>query len=162
MAAFRDPDSASGKGMENMLCVSVSNHRESLSANKARSLLDIMWGTWSGMFDDEFQELSQHDMDPQGPFLWHRFLSDNSAPLGLAYRAFLSACTSGHFLRSWPSTNGISTLIRKFHASCVARVYRARLATSRSERVSGDVQTRPNARVYCHRLRRPSKQPRLD
>ena len=55
------------------------------------------------MFDDEFQELSQHDMDhPQGPFLWHRFLSDSSAPLGSAYRAFLSACTSGPIVANAP------------------------------------------------------------
>ena len=102
MAAFRDSDSASGEGIENTFCVSVANHREHKGDNKVRLLLDILWGTWSGMFDDEFQELSQHDMDPQGPFLWHRFLSEDSAPLGLAYRAFLSACTSGPILANAP------------------------------------------------------------
>ena len=63
---------------------------------KVQLSIDLLWGTWAGVYEEEFEQLATQECVSGSPaFLWHRYLSDSSAELGLKYRAFLAASAVG-------------------------------------------------------------------
>ena len=63
---------------------------------KVQLLIDLLWGTWAGVYEEELEQLATQECTSGSPsFLWHRHLSDSGAELGAKYRAFLAACAGG-------------------------------------------------------------------
>ena len=89
--------SASGECLETMFAVAVTTQREKFEEEpKKQFFVDILWGVWSGAYDDEIQDLVVRDLHSTSPsFLWHRYLIDCKGELGVKYRAMLAACTAG-------------------------------------------------------------------
>ena len=88
---------ATSGSLNECFAVKVAEYRDSqCSAPKVQLLLDMMWGTWAGVFEEEFEQLATHECQSgSAAFLWHRHLSDSSAELCQKYRAFLAACSVG-------------------------------------------------------------------
>ena len=90
---------AAGRTLNECFAVQVAEYRDRHGGGpKVQQLLDLMWGTWSGAFEEELQNLAtQECVAASHTFLWHRHLSDSdsSAELGSKYRSFLAACAVG-------------------------------------------------------------------
>ena len=89
-------DATSGS-LNECLAVKVSEFRDAHPGGaKVQLLIDLVWGTWAGTYEEELAQLATQELVGGSPsFLWHRHLSDSSAELGLKYRAFLAACAVG-------------------------------------------------------------------
>ena len=92
-----DEVSASGECLETMFAVAVTTQREKFEEEpKKQFFVDILWGVWSGAYDDEIHELVTRDLQNMSPsFLWHQYLTERQTELGVKYRAFLAACCAG-------------------------------------------------------------------
>ena len=88
---------AIGGSLNECFAVRVAEYRdERAGAPKVQMLIDLMWGTWAGVYEEEFEELAaQECVSGSTAFLWHRHLSDSGAELGVKYKAFLAACSVG-------------------------------------------------------------------
>ena len=88
---------ATGGSLNECFAVKVAEYRDAqVNVFKVQMLLDLIWGTWAGVYEEDFEQLAtQECVSGSGAFLWHRHLSDSSAELGLKYRAFLAACSVG-------------------------------------------------------------------
>ena len=73
----------------------VAARRDAAKETKVQLLVDLMWGTWNGEFDDEFQQLVLEEGSTS--FRWHQHLTDSDCDLSLGhkYRAFLAAFQAG-------------------------------------------------------------------
>ena len=92
-----DNDEGRG-GFASEFALQVAEYQERLGDAAAKALTDLLWGLWSGEFDDAIASLCAADLAPQpapGGFLWHRYLNDASSGLGEKYRAFAAATTKG-------------------------------------------------------------------
>ena len=114
IAAIRKGASAPGEGMESQFALKVAEFRDQTQHDvKVQTLIDLLWGVWSSTFDDEFMELALQEMSDTTPaaFAWHRYLQDSTEGLGLKYRAFTTACTSGPI----PAASGAEFLMGTSH-----------------------------------------------
>ena len=86
-----------GGSLNECLAVKVAEYRDAqVGAPKVQMLIDLLWGTWAGVYEEEFEQLATHEcVSGSAAFLWRRHLSDSGAELGLKYRAFLAACSAG-------------------------------------------------------------------
>ena len=77
----------------------VAQYRSSVCTSKVQMLMDMMWGTWSGAFEKQFQHLAFRECSAaaagSAPFQWHRHLSNSSDELSMRYRAFLAVYNVG-------------------------------------------------------------------
>ena len=89
-------DATSGS-LNECFAVKVAQYRDAHDGvPKVQLFIDLLWGTWAGVYEEEFQQLATQECVSGSPaFLWHRHLSDSSAELGLKYRAFLAASAVG-------------------------------------------------------------------
>ena len=87
------------EGFAAEFAVKVAEHQKGFGEDAtAKALTDLLWGLWSGDFDDSIASICAADAAPQsapGGFLWHRYLNDDSSTLGAKYRAFAAAATKG-------------------------------------------------------------------
>ena len=71
----------------------VAEHRDAAKENTVQLLIDLMWGTWNGKFDDEFQQLVLEEGSTS--LRWHNHLTNSGCELGHMYRAFKAAFQKG-------------------------------------------------------------------
>ena len=71
----------------------VAERRDAAKETTVQLLIDLMWGTWNGKFDDEFQQLIFEEGST--PLRWHDRLTESSCDLGHKYRAFKAAFQTG-------------------------------------------------------------------
>jgi hypothetical protein len=93
-----DGDSASGEqSFDALFALTVASYRDELKDNAVCQLvLDILWGAWSGIYDEEMESLASQDLQGNSKtFLWHRYCSEGSTELGVKYRAMLAASAKG-------------------------------------------------------------------
>jgi len=93
-----DGDSASGEqSFDALFALTVASYRDELKDNAVCQLvLDILWGAWSGIYDEEMESLASQDLQGNAKtFLWHRYCSEGSTELGVKFRAMLAASTKG-------------------------------------------------------------------
>ena len=98
VATFRNSDKSAELGFEGTFAVQVADFRDQEKHDaKARALIDVMWGVWSGAFDDEIMELCAQDLYniAATTFLCHRHLQDSTSDIGTKYRAFVEVCHGG-------------------------------------------------------------------
>ena len=97
VTAFLKGACSAQKGIENTLAVIVAEYRDSDGHDpKTQALIDFLWSLWSGVFDDEIEELCVADLQSTSPvFLWHCYFKDSPKAMSVKYRAFVDACTAG-------------------------------------------------------------------
>ena len=85
--------------MNECFAVQVAEYRDAHPGGpKVQQLLDLVWGAWAGVYEEEFEKLAtQECLGGNQTFLWHKHLSDSAtgAELGNKYRSFLAACAVG-------------------------------------------------------------------
>ena len=82
---------AAASSLNECFAVPVAEYRDSAGGPKVQQLLDLLWGAWSGAWQDELQSLATQECTGANPsFLWHRHLSDSESggELGTKYRSF--------------------------------------------------------------------------
>ena len=97
VASHRNPDLCASDGMDTLFALQVATYRDGMDP-KPQAMIDLAWPLWSGVFDDEVEELTNQDMHATAAsagFLWHTYLNETSHELGVKYRAFVAACAGG-------------------------------------------------------------------
>ena len=89
---------ASDGGMDTLFALQVAQYRDGLDP-KPQAMIDVVWPLWSGIFDEDVQELTLQDFQATsgsagGGFLWHTYITETNHELGGKYRAFEAACTA--------------------------------------------------------------------
>ena len=88
--SFQGPDT-----METAYASAIAKHRDD-QGSKQKAAIDVLWGLWSGLFDDEISELAAQELQGHtGAFLWHRYCNDSNKELGSKYRAMVAAYSAG-------------------------------------------------------------------
>ena len=62
---------------------------------KQKSMIDFLWPTWNGTFDDEIMELVVQEVNNSTQFFWHTYLNESNNQVGAKYRAWSAVCTGG-------------------------------------------------------------------
>ena len=98
VASYRKQGSAAHDGMETLFALQVAKFRDGLDP-KPQAMIDVVWPLWSGIFDEDVQELTLQDFQATsgsagGGFLWHTYITETNHELGGKYRAFEAACTA--------------------------------------------------------------------
>ena len=98
VASYRKQGSAAHDGMETLFALQVAKFRDGLDP-KPQAMIDVAWPLWSGIFDEDVQELTLQDFQATsgsagGGFLWHSCTNETNHELGGKYRAFEAACTA--------------------------------------------------------------------
>ena len=80
--------------METGYATVVAKYRDEQDA-KQQAAIDVLWGLWSGLFDEEISELAAKELQGATGFLWHRYCNDSNQELGVKYRIMMAAYSAG-------------------------------------------------------------------
>ena len=81
--------------METAFASAVAKYRDE-QGSKQQAAIDVLWGLWSGLFDDEISELAAQELQGHaGTLLWHKYCNDSNKELGSKYRAMVAAYSAG-------------------------------------------------------------------